>query len=301
MSYILQTSIAHGRSKVPTHNGLAHALANDILASTVRRSCLLSNCTIFLMVSHLSVEVQGLNCDWTDPVPVPVMTQFVIAEIDLNEDKTPDLFWQVQGTPSGSTDYFVTVTLQSEFIGPPKKPVRLEPNQFIDPSTFVPYRREPWMSWLAVYGNVWNNLCEDQGGECYGYSDDGGEFRNLTVGLAAVRFKAADGMHYGWLKFTRECPYYYLPFQLDSFALHPVPNAPIRAGVEPTPDLSITRTGDQLQLSWHAAWREYRLESSPSLEPNGTWSPVAGVVDNQIAISMQSLPSTGYFRLAKVP
>jgi hypothetical protein len=133
------------------------------------------------------------------------------------------------------------------------------------------------------------------------FSDDLGEFRNLTVGLAAVRLKSPDGMHYGWLKFTRECPYYYLPFQLDSFALHPVPEAPIRAGVVPTPDLSITRNTDQLKLSWHPAWREYRLESSPSLEPNGMWSLVAGVVDNQITVPLHSLPSTCYFRLAKVP
>ena len=229
------------------------------------------------------------------------MTQFVIAEIDLNQDNIPDLAWQVEGHAAGFTSYFVTVTPNSEFIGPPKQPVKLEPNQLIDPSTFVPYRRAPHMSWLAVYGNVWSNLCEEQGGECFAYSDDVGEFHNLTVGLAAVRLKSADGMHYGWLKFTRECPYYYLPFQLDSFALHPVPNAPIRAGVVPTPDLSITRTGDQLQLSWHPAWRQYRLESAPSLDPSATWSPVEGVIDNQIAVPLHSLPFTGYFRLAKVP
>ena len=229
------------------------------------------------------------------------MTQFVISEIDLNQDRIPDLVWQVQGSPSGHTSYFVTVTPDSEFISPPKKPAKLDPGQLIDPITFVPYRREPWMSWLAVYGNIWNNVCEDQGGECFLFSDDGGEFPNLTVGLAAVRLKSADGMHYGWLKFTRECPYYYLPFQLDSFALHPVPNAPIRAGVVPTPDLSITRTGDLLQISWHPAWREYRLESSPSLDPSATWSPVEGVVNNRIDLPMESLLSTGYFRLAQAP
>ncbi len=255
----------------------------------------------FLTILWSSVEVRALGCDWTGPIPLPVMTQYMIAEIDLNLDKIPDLFWQVEGVPSGNTDYFVTVTSQSEFIGPPKKSAKLEPNQLIDPLTFVPYRKEPWMSWLVVYGVGLVNVCEDQGGECYLFTGDGGEFRNLTVGLAAVRLKTADGMHYGWLKFTRDCPFVYLPFQLDSFALHPVPNAPIRAGVVPTPDLSITRTGDLLQISWHPAWRDYRLESSPSLDPSATWSTVAGVVDNQIAISMQSLPSTGYFRLTKIP
>lgn len=255
---------------------------------------------VLLTISCILLAIQASNCDWTDPIPVPVMTQFVISEIDLNQDRIPDLVWQVQGSPSGYTSYFVTVSPYSEFISPPKKPARLDPGQLIDPITFVPYRQAPHMSWLAVYGNIWNNVCEDQGGECFLFSDDEGEFRNLTVGLAAVRLKSSDGMHYGWLKFTRECPYYYLPFQLDSFALHPVPNAPIRAGVVPTPDLSITRTGDQLQLSWHPAWRQYRLESAPSLDPSATWSPVEGVIDNQIAVPLHSLPSTGYFRLAKV-
>lgn len=229
------------------------------------------------------------------------MTQFVIAEIDLNQDKTPDLFWLVEGSPSGHTSYAVTVTRYSEFVGPPKEPVKLEPGQLIDPATFVPYRREPWMSWLVVYGVIWNNVCEDQGGECFLFSDDVGEFHNLTIGLAAVRLKSADGMHYGWLKFTRDCPYYYLPFQLDSFALHPVPEAPIRAGVIPTPDLSITRNVDELQLSWHPAWRQYRLESATSLEPTAPWNPIEGVVNNRISIPMASLLAIGYFRLSQVP
>ena len=264
-------------------------------------NCSVWSWIILLTIPWLKLVIHASECDWTDPIPVPVMTQFVIAEIDLNQDKIPDLTWQVQGSPSGDTSYFVTVTPYSEFIGPPKMPVKLDPGQLIDPATFVPYRREPWMTWLGVYGVGWRNVCEDQGGECFFFTDDLGEFRNLSVGLAAVRLKSADGMHYGWLKFARDCPYFYLPFQLDSFALHPVPDAPIRAGVVPAPDLSITRNGDQLQLSWHAAWRQYQLESAPSLDPNATWSPVEGVVNNRIDLPMESLLSTGYFRLAKIP
>ncbi len=102
-----------------------------------------ANCSVWswivlLTIPWLKLVIQASECDWTDPIPVPVMTQFVIAEIDLNQDKIPDLTWQVQGSPSGDTSYFVTVTPYSEFIGPPKMPVRLDPGQLIDPATFVP-------------------------------------------------------------------------------------------------------------------------------------------------------------------
>jgi hypothetical protein len=66
------------------------------------------------------------------------------------------------------------------------------------------------------------------------------------------------------------------------------------AMVGPPPSLSYSLVGSQLTLSWPTNVAGYTLESAASL-PTGSWTPVGGVVNNQVTIDASS--GTSFFRL----
>ena len=128
----------------------------------------------------------------------------------------------------------------------------------------------------------------------------GGVFASDVLGLVGVRLMLADGPHFGWVKFTRPCTKPWVPFDLDSYALHPLPDTPIPAGAFPQPTLEIQRSaGDAVTLSWRPEWTGFRLEWAQVLSSSVAWKPVDGVVNNPFTLPASTF--AGYFRLVKSP
>ena len=68
-----------------------------------------------------------------------------------------------------------------------------------------------------------------------------------------------------------------------------IPNAPL---------LTITKSGDQIEVTWPESAISYVLQSAPSLNPTITWSPVAGSsTTNRIVQQISSGPQ--FYRLQK--
>ena len=62
------------------------------------------------------------------------------------------------------------------------------------------------------------------------------------------------------------------------------------------PSLSYSLSGTQLTLSWPAEVTGFTLESAPSV-PAASWTPVSGVVSNQVTIDASI--GMRFFRLRK--
>lgn len=125
------------------------------------------------------------------------------------------------------------------------------------------------------------------------------------------------GWHYGWVHMEREVTrvedmllstgetkdYIFRP---KGFAVHPIPDRPIRAGMEPDlPVLSTELTtleggGQGIRVSWPTGWPGMVLEYASDLSPSMEWRPVEGVVGSG---ALMELPEDGqlFFRLRYAP
>jgi hypothetical protein len=63
------------------------------------------------------------------------------------------------------------------------------------------------------------------------------------------------------------------------------------------PTITVTRSGNNLTISWPASFTGFTLQSTPSLTPPITWTTVPGVANNSVTIS--STTGTAFFRVMK--
>lgn len=97
--------------------------------------------------------------------------------------------------------------------------------------------------------------------------------------LIGFRITHTDGRHHGWLRMTRDAITVTNLFAFDSYAIHPVPDEPIQAGVEPPPPILEADVGGAgsetgLVLRWAPGYSDnagYRLESTGDLTPPVEW------------------------------
>ncbi len=100
--------------------------------------------------------------------------------------------------------------------------------------------------------------------------------------LIGFRVAHSDGNHHGWLRMTRPAVTVTNFFKFDSYAIHPVPGEPIRAGVEPPVPVLTAHPGDPAQgtafvLRWPAGYSDnagYQLETAVDLTPPTEWELV---------------------------
>jgi len=88
-----------------------------------------------------------------------------------------------------------------------------------------------------------------------------GVFFNQNSALVGVCFDAADGSHYGWLRFAGSGS------AVAESSYETRPGVPIVAGSHPPPLLEYRLSAGQLLFSWHPAETNYVLEASEVLQP----------------------------------
>lgn len=119
-----------------------------------------------------------------------------------------------------------------------------------------------------------------------------------------MKLDAAEGAHYGWIRFQRPDLAPGRPYQLTDYAVNPLPEAPILAGVYPPgPPLEVAFVAEpgsdpRLQIGWpvQLGSSAFTLEWSPSLtEPD--WKPMEGVVNQHV--TLQVGVGDAFFRLVR--
>lgn len=115
-----------------------------------------------------------------------------------------------------------------------------------------------------------------------GYSPRFDTSQGRTTFLFGLRLTHTDGIHFGWLRMTRPSTAITNLFEFDSHAIHPLPNEPIRAGMEPPAPVLSAEPGDPESgtafiLRWAAGYSDnagYRLEAADDLTPPVEWQSV---------------------------
>ncbi len=142
-------------------------------------------------------------------------------------------------------------------------------------------------------------------------------FPNQTEILLGFSRGHPGPVQYGWIRMRRDVTRaqdiigpdgkerFYV-FQPVDYAIHPIAEQPIRAGMVPEfPNLSsVVETGEDgstmIRIGWPAGWNGMRLETTYALEDPTVWTPVLDVTGNEAVFP---LPEDGelYFRLNYVP
>lgn len=129
--------------------------------------------------------------------------------------------------------------------------------------------------------------------------DYAGEFRYQISAIIGAKYTDPETgeVTLGWFRFSRPSLEPGTAFTLESWAYHPIPNEPIRAGEPPDlPEPAFAWGDEGVTVSWpEKAWM-LRLEMAPSLTPPVSWQPV----DTGGLTSVTLPPTEGaeqYFRL----
>jgi hypothetical protein len=151
----------------------------------------------------------------------------------------------------------------------------------------------------------------------YPAGDDFPGQTNILIGFVRQHPVGA-GNQYGWVRLEREIADPRNVFREDGserqvtfmptgFAVHPIPDQPIRAGEPPDLPQLVTEVlppeeglPTRVRVSWAAGWASMRLESAVELANPVQWSPVFGVNGTEAVFE---LPEDGqlYLRLAYAP
>ncbi len=104
----------------------------------------------------------------------------------------------------------------------------------------------------------------------------------------------------GWFKFSRTNTAPGTVFSLESWAYHPIPNEPIRAGFPPElPEPHFAFGGENhetIDVSWPAKAAMLRLETTDNLTPPVQWKPVE--TDGATTVTLAASEAQGaFFRL----
>lgn len=109
----------------------------------------------------------------------------------------------------------------------------------------------------------------------------------------AYRFSAADGQHFGWLKFDDKRTRVLL--EITDGAWNPEPGEPIQAGYVPPPRLRHSLRPEGLHLSWAPGYSGWQLESAAEID--GEWRADPAV---QGAETLVPVPAANrFFRLRR--
>ncbi|MBN9693008.1 MAG: hypothetical protein J0M24_22425 [Verrucomicrobia bacterium] len=125
----------------------------------------------------------------------------------------------------------------------------------------------------------------------------GAYWRNRTELLFGIRFALEDGLHYGWIRFTRPDTTFTTPFELAAYDWNPLPGEPIAAGLPPAIPLVPQITPEGLRLTWPGSLGNWILEFTDELRPDAEWLPVPGVGGPDIIV--EASETHRYFRLRR--
>ena len=140
---------------------------------------------------------------------------------------------------------------------------------------------------------------------------------NILIGFVRQHPVGA-GNQYGWVRLTRETAdpqdvfredwtERQVTFMPSGFAVHPIPEQPIRAGEPPELPQLVSEVlpaqeglPTRVRVSWASGWSSMQLESAVELGNPVQWSPVFGLNGTEAVFD---LPEDGqlYLRLAHAP
>ncbi|MBX3731836.1 MAG: hypothetical protein KF791_04495 [Verrucomicrobiae bacterium] len=122
-------------------------------------------------------------------------------------------------------------------------------------------------------------------------------WRRFTEVLIGLRFRLDDGVHHGWIRFSRADTHFTTVFQPREYDWNPIPDAPIGAGQPPVIPIATEVTDQGLHLSWSPSVATWTLESTAELSENPVWVPVPEATGYE---ALLEIPETSrYFRLRK--
>jgi hypothetical protein len=153
------------------------------------------------------------------------------------------------------------------------------------------------------------------------YTPDSQPFPSQTSILIGFKRQhpSGDGMQYGWFRLTRETAdlkmaydpatgrEHQTSFLPAGFAVHPIPDQPIRAGMPPELPQLVPEwvsgepgEGNRVRVRWPAGLKGVHLERADSLEAPVLWTYAAGAEPNEATFE---LPEDGqlFLRLAYGP
>ncbi|MBN8246588.1 MAG: hypothetical protein J0L84_04010 [Verrucomicrobia bacterium] len=135
------------------------------------------------------------------------------------------------------------------------------------------------------------------------------EFFEKTTGGAAALYRGKgelfigfrahleDGVHHGWIYFSRPDTHFTTLFRPVAYDWNPIPDAPIRAGLPPEIPLHPEVTPEGLRLHWHPSLASWILEFREALGGDAPWQPVEGVIGVEALIGLPA--QAGYYRLRR--
>ncbi len=250
--------------------------------------------SLLLASLMLSVGVRAQSLE------LPVLESAVFNALDLDSDDTAELIYQVDVWPAGPEESFFDVlyTIQpqanAQLLRPSVAVISFEHAQLISVGNPI-YQTHDGYKELSL--NFFQELLNFP---FWNYADR--TFPLPQSLLLGFRADLEDGRHYGWLSFSRPNTEFTTPFTLDAWDWHPLPDAPIRAGLPPEIPLNSELTEDEtgqpvLRLSWPTEVFTWLLESTTDLTPPIQWEyyPTGGAwVD--VPLGAEEEP-VRYFRL----
>ena len=122
-------------------------------------------------------------------------------------------------------------------------------------------------------------------------------WRRLTEVLIGLRFQLDDGVHHGWIRFSRADTQFTTVFQPKEYDWNPIPDAPIGAGQPPVIPIATAVTEQGLHLSWPPILATWTLESTGSLSDAAIWVSVPEATGYEARLEITD--ASRYFRLRK--
>jgi len=114
--------------------------------------------------------------------------------------------------------------------------------------------------------------------------------------LLGMRLVLRTGNHHGWIRFTRSVVDTHTAFELEDYAVHPVPNEPIPAGQPPPlPPIQTRVESASLTFSWDTRWGPLLLESTTNLAPPISWETFVEGSGDPVAVP--TLDAQRFYRL----
>jgi hypothetical protein len=188
----------------------------------------------------------------------------------------------------------------------------------IGPNSLIYTNASSWYTWdRRIHSYSWqvrfpgNQIFVDSG------SDEFPGQTNILIGFVRQHPVGA-GNQYGWVRLTRETAdprnvfredwsERQVTFMPSGFAVHPIPEQPIRAGEPPELPQLVSEVlpaqeglPTRVRVSWASGWSSMQLESAVELGNPVQWSPVFGLNGTEAVFD---LPEDGqlYLRLAYAP
>lgn len=122
-------------------------------------------------------------------------------------------------------------------------------------------------------------------------------WRRLSDVLIGLRFQLDDGVHHGWIRFSRADTHFTTVFQPQEYDWNPIPDAPIGAGQPPVIPIATEETEQGLRLSWSPSLVTWALESTAALSEDAVWVPVPEATGYEALLEIPD--ASRYFRLRK--